>query len=727
MKYFPLFLTIILIIVSCSTDSDEDIKDLTPPILTIEIAGTPYAKEEVIYVGKQMEINIDAKDAGGIQMIEAFVDERSVAKDNEPPFQLNIDFSNYSSKLSSKGLNEHILRVDATDNSGNISSEELTINIDNDAPVITNVSLDENAVVAGEEQTVTFEVVDNEEIALVNILLNEELIYEISDNNYEITLDTLQLKTGSNVLKIEAIDIVENSSSYLVNFFMDDIGPTISFNNLAANQIIDEPILVDLSIDDEYSDVASISYLIGDEIFKETTDKVEFDFEFRPIDFNTGKTKVTIVAEDTLGNKSIAEMPIEIMRRLHKLNFPQGFYQHDYDRFYVFASDMKGKLLAVERVLPETETLYLRTYEDIDPSTEFMITFGSYDTNQLGSSSNFFSVTNFTGLDEINLRVPIRIYHKDGVTVPAGGFDSYDLYNSAGGKMGGGQLQNTNTEISFNRNFDISKGVTTDKIYVGLHNLTLDTYSYAVFDWNLNGINEVNADMFTQEGFVTKTFRSDYIRGYDTHVSLICLGFLDDNQYQNWLWNAHGNSITLFNDEYRFVYNDTFYKQKYSLTMGNYHVLGTGVVEDNYPSLNWAIDYSYENNVVNVNPSNGNHIVGRIMLSNLSDEGYDIDGKKVNYHWVISFDSQNQNEIILPEIPDELKTWDFYSFYEQGKLDFLQVELKRYEGILNYQEYLEKVVKDNTPEYLVSPKIESFSKGYYDFHQYYLDQQSPIF
>ena len=727
MKAFLFLLIGYFLLSSCSSDSGEIKEDLTPPVVSFSIDGMATVKGAIVNVDKEIVIDIDAEDAGGVSKIQAFVDDDMVAEDKVAPFRLVIDLSGYSSKSASKKVSEHTLRIDVSDIAGNINSQEVTINVDNSAPVITEVSLQENTVLNGLDYQVTFLVSDNEELAVVKLFLNDVLVNEISDGDYSVILNSENLNYGSNTLKIEAFDIVDNVSTYIVNFILDNIGPQITVNNLVDDQILDQALLFDLGVEDEFSEIVSLAYYLNEDLLYETSSASETTFEFIPDNYPTGNAQIVVVAEDVLANKSTTTIPVTIMRRLVQINIPQGFYQSDYDRFYVFASDMAGGLLAVERVLPETETFILRTVEEIDLTSGFMVTFGSYNTSQTHSSSLLSTVANVSGLTEINLRVPVRIYHQDLVTLPTSGFDTYDTYNSLGaGVMGGGQLQNQNTEIRFNRNFDASNGVSTDKIYVGLHNLTLDLYSYAIFDWDVESLTEVTADMFTDEGLINKSFGSDYFDGSGPHVSLSCLGFIDENQYQNWLWNIHGNSLSRYLDEYRLVYNTNFYKQRYSLSIGKYHVLGTGEVENYYPKLDWSLGYNYQNGVVDINTT-GDHIVGKIMLSDDTNGGHDVNGKMVNYHWEIYFDSQNQNSISLPEIPEEMRSWDFYSFYEQYALDFLQVETRRYEGLSSYQEYLNQIIKDNTPEYLVSPKIESFADGPSDFIHYYLQKQTPIF
>ncbi len=711
-----------LLFVSCYSDSDEIPKDITPPSLSISIEGASSITDQVVIVSNQIVVNVDAKDSGGLSKVEAFIDGTKVGEDSDAPYRLIIDVSGYSSKVSSKALEEYILRIDATDKAGNSTSKEVTISIDNNAPSISNVSLKEKSVIGGEVNPVTFEVSDNDGVSSVEIYVNDEILNEVIDDEYGLNLDTSMLEDGENVLKVEAVDAAGNNSVYSVIFIVDNTGPMLSFNNLEDDQIVDKSILIDLVAEDAYSDIAMVTYSIGEEVQYETENDTDFDWEFFPRDFSTGLTEIVVVAKDDLGNEGSARVSIEILRRLIKVNFAQGFYQRDYDQFYVFASNMEGKLLDVQRVLPETESIDFRTAEDFSENEEFMLTLVSYRTSQTFSGSNFSTISNISGLEEINLRAPVREHHLDLVTLPASGFDSNDLYQyRGGGRLSSGDLLNQNTEFRFYRNQDVSRGVTTDKMYVGLHNRTLDTYSYGIFDWDLGGITEIRPDMFTQDGIEIRTVQSEYLDGNETYKDLILLGFLDENEYQNWLWNFYGVATTSYFNENRYIFNKAFYKQKYSLTLDNYHVWGTDDLDDYYPRLNWTLDYDYSNNVFDVYASSGDHIVGKITLTDNTPDGYELDGKRVKYYWEIYFDSQNQTRVALPEIPEELQSWEFFGFYEQKDMDFSQIEIKRYEGLATYNEFLEKVIKVNTPDFLVSPKIESISNSAAGYFKSYIN------
>ena len=131
--------------------------------------------------------------------------------------------------------------------------------------------------------------------------------------------------------------------------------------------------------------------------------------------------------------------------------------------------------------------------------------------------------------------------------------------------------------------------------------------------------------------------------------------------------------------------------------------------------MDWTIDYTFLDNQINITNSGIGHTVGKIFID--SDTPEVINGLNISYRWNLVYDSQKQNQVILPEIPEEIQSWGFYTIYENGGFKVRQVEIKGYQGIPDYNGYLDGVIKNNTYPYTVSPKMESKFKsivpGYY--------------
>src|SRR5690606_37613811 len=165
--------------ISCSKDSEEA-PDITPPSVDFSIKGVTQSNTEAPpIIGNTVEIEISAQDAKGISKVEAFIDDAKVGEDKEAPFKITIDLSQYAKKLSGKGTainktqTQYTLIVSATDLSGNVSSVEQDIIVDNEIPTITEVTLENNAVITGTENEVTFKDSDNEGITSLEVKIND--------------------------------------------------------------------------------------------------------------------------------------------------------------------------------------------------------------------------------------------------------------------------------------------------------------------------------------------------------------------------------------------------------------------------------------------------------------------------------------------------------------------------------------------------------------------------
>ena len=236
--YFQILLTALFIsgiIYACSSDSEDPAPepDTTAPTVDFNIAGiSNNTGTGPVVVSGEIVVNVSAQDSGGVAKVEAYIDDQKVGEDTTAPFQIIIDISGYTSKIAQTAkFKDYVLKIVVTDTSGNSSSKEEIINIDNEIPSITEVSLQEGQIIGGDINTVTFSVADNEEIASVKTYLNEELLSEILDGTFEVNLNTLGLTDGENTLKIEAADLAENKAIHEIAFISDNTGPNITLES----------------------------------------------------------------------------------------------------------------------------------------------------------------------------------------------------------------------------------------------------------------------------------------------------------------------------------------------------------------------------------------------------------------------------------------------------------------------------------------------------------------
>lgn len=540
-----------------------------------------------------------------------------------------------------------------------------------------------------------------------------------------------------------ALFIVISCSSDSNEIIDDTTPPELNISIAGLGEINDEPIVVStkITLNIEAQDASGLQKVEAFIDNEKVGEDLNFPFQII-IDLSgytskseSGKTQfqnytLKVIATDKIGNESTIEkiLTIENLTRLITINIPDGFYDNSVDRVYVFASDTQGKLLANERITPESQEVVLSTSKDVTDSFEFMITFAFYRSNQVNTVTDFVTVANISNLEEINLQIPLRTNTYDAKYLPAAGFDLFDLYNTWGSSpFGSGQLQEANqvknSEFRLLRRVDLGpEGLSTEKIYVALENLTLATYKYVIFDWNLDGITEVREDMFTNQGIERRRYESELSNENHQSTSLLQYGYFNDYEYENNIYHydrGNGYQIGHPTDRFFYYYNTIFHKRRYDLTINNYFISAVGSPETYYPKTDLDFNHTFTNNELHFQSEGSDHIAGAVTLIDLDDSTINmVNGKEVIYGWNVVFDSQSQDPIKLPELPEELQDWEFYSFYEQNDLKLEQIEVRKYQTISSYAEYLEKVIKPNKHWYLASPKREVVFKRPISEHKY---------
>ena len=716
---------------ACSSDSENPapapVPDTLAPEVDFSISGNSSStNSETPVLSNQFVVQVDAQDTGGVAKVEAFINNEKVGEDSNAPYQITIDISGYASKKNLTGkFTDYLLKVTATDTSGNETSKEQIIHIDNELPTITAVSLGDGQVIGGDTNLVTFDVEDNEGLSSVKSYLNGTLLHEHIDGTYEINLNTSELSDGENSFKIEAVDLADNLTTYDVVFISDNTGPEITLESLVAGQIVDEPVQLNPDVSDANSTIASVEFLIGDASQVVLEGDVNYSWDLDPGAINPGSTSIFIKATDGLGNESSAEFPIEILRRLITINVPVGFFNPNSARLFVFASGMDGKLLDMERIYSDTEMVRLHTDNETGGDFEYMLTFGEYSTGSFGNASEFTTVQNInpTTLPQINLNTYFKFEPSfQSNQYPTADFDPDDIQNlSADGRDYAGGFSadtNGNTTVYIEQRRNANSDLWSDSIYLQLFNYALNEYSYAVLDWTIDPELVVTPSLFTTQGVERKIYQPIMNGQSFESTTMQLFGYFDQDDFNN---NNHNNIWShgytyLPTEGIPYYISNVFSDYRYNIRINDYFTERTGQPEASFTPVDWTIDYTFLDNQINVTNSGVGHTVGKIFID--SDTPEVINGLNVSYRWNLVYDSQKQNQVILPEIPEEIQSWGFYSIYENGGFKVQQVEIKGYQGIPDYNTYLDGVIKNNKYPYTVSPKMESKFKstipGYYN-------------
>lgn len=699
--------TLFIVFFSCSKDSEtQEPPDTTAPVVTLSIAGMPNASGGTIVVGGQIVVNVDAEDEGGLARIEAFINDEKVGEDTQAPYSITINLTSFTSKVGkSEVFIDYTLKVIATDIAGNTSSSEQKIHIDDQMPTITDVSLEDGSVVNGNSNSVIFNVMDNEELSSVLVYINDNLNATINDENYVFNLDTSVLEDGENTFKIEAKDLAGNTATHSVEFIADNTGPEIILGSLQDGAFIDEVTILSPEVADAYSDVSLVEMYFDDELIYTTEDASEIIYNFDPNDYPAIEAILKIRTVDSLGNSSEIEWGVKVVRLLLKLVIPDGYLSPNIQtNHFVFASEADGSLIDMKEIIFETREVRLYANGEFDIEKDFTVTFASLGSN--GVASYLFSVAhvNRQNLNQMNLAVPKR-YGGDGATYyPINGFSETTQLFCFGRDYYFSSSEAGETLI---QNFVPSNHSTeSGPVYIYGFNPLNNFYNYQFVDRPIASNFEINFSDFSVQDLVDRqltTSPTDYLN--NAH-SFTLFGFRSqedsDNDIYHQLWSyGYGQNM---GSTLTYQLNTLFYGYAHELIIGNYQAKGIGLPQDITVIPDWSVDYAFQNNSVSLTKSGAGHVVGELYL----EGGYDVSAP---YQWNVFFDSNKDEDIVLPNIPEVLQDYPFYNLYQDNALELGRVGLRKYDNINSYPDYLEQIIKTNKAFHKSAPRYESIFSG----------------
>lgn len=710
-------LILIILHISCNNDI-EVTPDTTPPTIDFIIKGiTQNDNEEPPIVGNIIEIEIDAKDAKGISKVEAHLDNTKVGEDTNAPFKISVDLNQYAKKLNkgirlNKTQTKYTLKVTATDLSDNTSSIEKEIIVDNEKPTITEVTLEANTVIKGSDNQFTFKANDDKEIISLKVKVNDTEIETIAIDSitYAINIDSSILEDGQNDLNITASDQATNTATHNTLFLVDNTAPEIIIEEPSIqNNIIDEVTLLSINANDTYSEVDSLKVFVNDSLIIKSENS-SLNLDFNPNNYKTGNTSIKVTAIDNLGNQSIQELNFIIKRLLLKINIPNNFVNPSISEFYVFASKKSGEVLALKSLKNNTSPLIkINTLTDVLPNEEYSLSF-AYLYRGVGETSIIKTIQNIkrSSINRIDLKVPEsknvlsqNTYQTSEMPIGTSIIGEGSDYSSSYDTENGFYIEDYNLNYT---------DAVSSQYYIYDYNTINNNYTYQFINKPLNSDFYLDFNNFSTNGVETRYFNSSSIQDPNKSSYLTLYGYLNasdlENNIKHRIWaNGNQNSTIMNSSGYSYAFNTNFYNYSYKATMENYHVEAIGEPLENYNAPNWSIDYTYSNTnrTFYLNKTGTTHNIGKITMDLVDNDSF--------YTWDVLFDSQETSEIMLPQLPDELKSWNITNYYNTGDLNIEQIEVKKYNGIDTYDSFLNTVIKNNIyQQYKATNKVESVFK-----------------
>lgn len=704
MKHLPFVIIVFVLILSCSSDSEnttQEQQDTTAPTVAIAIAGfDDLDSAEPIVVSGEIRIAIAAEDANGVAKVEAFINEEKVGEDTAPPFEITADLTGFDSKINSDQFKQYTLRIVATDNSGNTAQLEQAIQIDNELPMITEVSLEDGAVINGDINPVTFSVIDNQLLNQVVVFVNDMIIADIEDENFEANINTLELQDGSNTLRIDAIDSAENRATYQSSFVVDNSGPEITISNVIQNQILDEPINLIPSVSDKYSEVVSFEIQFREALLASYENGTAISYEFLPDTFDVGEGVLELTGTDNLANTTTVSIPVEILRLLLKVSIPEDYLSSSSPaRHFVFTNDQEGAVIDVKEVLFESREIEMHSKTEFSNEQRFSVTFASLVN---GGSSYLFSMQDLTRQvpGTLQLEVPNRFASSGSNFYPITGFDSTTQLNCFGRDYSFSSDAEGRTLLT--TFIPTNHGIESEQIYIYGFNPTNNFYNYQLIDKQIPEGFTIDFADFTTEGLEERQFNTVPGDMLTTNSSTLRLfGYDSQEAFTNdiyaTLWSySYGSGIL---STYNYTLNTNFYAYAHEITVGNYHSQGNGIPEEVLNIPDWSIDYTFENNLVMLSKSGIGHTNGEVFLNGGFESGNP-------YTWNVVFNS-DRNSVLLPRIPNELNNFPVFGQYNNANLQIERVGLIKYEAINSYPDFINNIIKENNYFERSAPRFES--------------------
>ncbi len=691
--YLACALCIILLALLNSCGSDDALPpDTTAPtniMLTLNDLSA-NSSTDPIRISNTLEIKINATDDNGVTKVEVFIDNQKVNEDNSAPFELDIDVTPFET-------GEHTLKVTASDAAGNASSTEETVFIDNTMPSITNISLENDIIIGGDDNPVTFEVTDDAGIANVTVFINETNIADITDATYESIIKTSTLEDGNNEIKIVATDLTGNISTISQNFVVDNTGPEIVINAIAEGQIIDKLFSFEPMITDAYSEVASVEVLFNDQQVQFFDNISDLKFDFDPENYTVGNATFKFIAIDNLGNSSNYEITVENKRILLILEVPDNLIQQSTIEYWAFISGADGTHISTQQITNSTSEVKFHSNGEFLNIDTFTLTLLNYDN---GDNNSLYSIQNLTrdtpgridlfGPKESNVL-------QTGLQYPISGFPDFTSIRGNAIDHDGITSNNEFFANSYDPIWD--SNAETQYSYVYAINSNTGDYSYEKiakpfpndYTLDINNFSVENVEQKTVE--LTNSNQNIFLTlyGYDNE-----LAFTTDS-FHEIFFGSIGNGIA------NYSLNNSFNNYRHRISTNDYITERTGVPLTSYSKPNWNLDYSQNQNTISLTKDGVEHKVGQVYINNQSNF-------ETRYSWTIVFDSQDQDTVIIPTIPEELSHLNFYTFSKSNDFEVRQVEISNYVGINSYSEYLNLVVKENKDYKEVSDQVDSVYK-----------------
>ena len=381
----------------------------------------------------------------------------------------------------------------------------------------------------------------------------------------------------------------------------------------------------------------------------------------------------------------------------------------------VFASRMDGSLLASKRFNNSDKTIILKTDKEVAIDEEFMLTFALTDN---GTATGLLTYANLTRekLSSINLKTPVRLTEGVENNYSAINFQLTDNITSSGGE----NPLDSPYRILMNQNSENFSLVINEGIEVPIETIYLFGQQYSGFDKD----SYLFLDLPLMDNFILdkNDFKFDELEAKSFYVSNPNISKFNRSSYFNLFGYLNENDIAInrfhklsftsarLDNENRYSMNTIFSNYWFNLYNGNYYAERKGLPMQNYDIPELAIDYTLVDKTIDINITGQEHEVGKIQLVNYENQNMTV------YVWNFNFDSKTTTRITIPELPNEMAASMLQGYYDNSTFKVGSVEVYNFFGLNNYEDYLNKLVKDQKHEFDGSDGFEMISNSDFEYY-----------
>ena len=492
----------------------------------------------------------------------------------------------------------------------------------------------------------------------------------------------------------------------------DSPSNNIFITSLVENQIIDSPIQISATIN---TNNQVIEVFVDDSPIYDEQGKKQILFDLDPEKLSTGNHVLRIQTADSQGRVEIKELNFVVHRRLITINLPEKMVSEYIINAVAFASKMDGTLISATLFTRDDETVTLSSPDEFNDDQEFMLTFALTDNGYATGMSTHANLTR-SNPGVINLTKPFRGIEGEAKTYSLNGFGN------------GAQIWSWNINEPYNSDYRIDfdmpastftvtiiddiDGDNHDPEIFYLYTYDISDYKYLMLYPPLDDNFVLDKADFKTDGVEPKSIVFNSTHSPDAASALMFLfGYWTANDYAiNNFHQIERRSVSLTpGNPMSYYLNSNFYEYRYRLRYQNYYSAGIGVPESNISIPNNTLDFTFANNKIDFDITGSDHIIGRIRLND--------SGNYPVYVWDITFNSTKTNSFILPQLPPEMNKSKLLSLYKSNLMKVASTELVSYRGIQDYEEYLQKVIKNHVDPLKVSDGQELIFKAnvpYYD-------------